>query len=97
MIWHQVGWEGEGSPYGQGPDSGVTHHVVDRPQLPKPVSGDSAKTQVSNREYVQPQWIFDSINARMVLPVDLYLPGKPLPVSHIPFYVLVLLHVAHML
>ena len=66
----QVGWDGEGSPYGAG-DKGITHHVVDRPLQ---------QEQVDGREYVQPQWIFDSVNARMRLPVDLYGPGKPLPV-----------------
>ena len=27
-----VGWEGEGSPYGE-TDKGITHHVIDRPVL----------------------------------------------------------------
>jgi len=66
-----VGWEGEGSPFGEN-EKGITHQVVDRPL---PVEG-----RKEGREYVQPQWIFDSVNARMRLPVDLYGPGKALPV-----------------
>jgi len=66
-----VGWEGEGSPFGEN-EKGITHQVVDRP-VP-------AEGRKGGREYVQPQWIFDSVNARMRLPVDLYGPGKALPV-----------------
>lgn len=29
-----------------------------------------------SREYVQPQWIFDCINARIILPTDAYLVGR---------------------
>lgn len=68
----QVGWEGEGSPFAEA-DVGVTHQVVDRPV--------AAGSRRAGREYVQPQWIFDSVNARVRLPVDLYGPGKALPVS----------------
>ena len=68
-----VGWEGEGSPFTEG-EKGITHQVVDRP-----VPQEGRK---EGREYVQPQWIFDSVNAKMRLPVDLYGPGKALPVRY---------------
>lgn len=47
-------------------DESITHQIIDRPKL---------NDIVINRVYVQPQWIFDSINARKLLPVDNYLPG----------------------
>lgn len=29
-----------------------------------------------SREYVQPQWVFDCINARIILPTDDYFVGR---------------------
>lgn len=57
-------------------DQSVTHQLIDRPKL---------NNMVVNRVYVQPQWIFDSINARKLLPVDNYLPGSILPPHLSPF------------
>lgn len=50
--------------------SSVTHHVFDRQKLIESIEG---------RIYIQPQWIFDSINAKSLLPLDNYGPGKILP------------------
>lgn len=47
-------------------DQTITHQLVDRPTL---------HNMVVNRTYIQPQWVFDCINARQLLPVDKYLPG----------------------
>lgn len=73
-----VSWDataGVGATFGV-EDEGVTHQVVDRPVVPN---------QVISRHYVQPQWIFDSINLGRLLPIDEYLPGAILPPHLSPF------------
>ncbi|KAG8183718.1 hypothetical protein JTE90_002784 [Oedothorax gibbosus] len=57
-------------------DETITHQIVDRPLGTK---------QYLNRYYIQPQWIYDSVNAGMLLPVDLYFPGEILPPHLSPF------------
>ncbi|XP_036849403.2 pescadillo homolog isoform X1 [Manis javanica] len=57
-------------------DSCITHQIVDRPGQQTPVIG---------RYYVQPQWLFDSVNARLLLPVADYFPGVQLPPHLSPF------------
>jgi len=48
--------------------------VVDRPQLPSRYA-----SYPTNREYVQPQWVLDSANNGVLLPVSKYGVGKDLP------------------
>ncbi|XP_060763410.1 pescadillo [Neoarius graeffei] len=57
-------------------DETITHHVVDRPSLDK---------QYINRYYVQPQWVYDCVNAKMLLPVEDYFLGVTLPPHLSPF------------
>jgi len=57
-------------------DQTITHQIIDRPKL---------NDMIVNRAYIQPQWIFDSINARKLLPVAGYLPGSVLPPHLSPF------------
>ncbi|KAJ1665980.1 mRNA-binding ribosome synthesis protein nop7 [Coemansia sp. RSA 1813] len=74
----RLGWDnssGGGSPYAEN-DSAITIQIADRP-----VQGH----QFLNRTYVQPQWVYDSINARRMLSVDNYLVGQPLPPHLSPF------------
>jgi len=73
----RVGWEGEASPFGVD-DSRITHHVIDRPHV-----GESADHP--RRERVQPQWVYDSINARALLPTHAYWPGVKCPAHLSPF------------
>ena len=57
----------------------VTHYCVDRPALLPGVA------KVASVEYVQPQYFFDCLNARMVLPVNGYRMGETLPPHVSPF------------
>ncbi|NXE30042.1 PESC protein, partial [Ardeotis kori] len=57
-------------------DPSITHQIVDRPQV---------QQQVVGRYYLQPQWVFDSVNAKLCLPVADYFPGVLLPPHLSPF------------
>lgn len=73
-----VSWDSSvciGSTYNSS-DSSITHHILDRPSI---------SPQIINRYYVQPQWVFDSVNARILLPVEDYFPGVLLPPHLSPF------------
>lgn len=84
----RVGWDGPGSPYAPA-DPRITHHVVDRPMAAAAAEGaaaaDPCRSIVGGRTYVQPQWVADSINARMLLPAAKYAPGAALPPHLSPF------------
>lgn len=57
-------------------DESIAYHIVDRPTMDK---------QYLSRYYVQPQWVFDSVNARALLPINKYLMGAVLPPHLSPF------------
>lgn len=57
--------------------SGYTHWIIDRPNI--------AGQRDMSLEYVQPQYVFDSINAGVLLPTSLYAPGANLPPHLSPF------------
>lgn len=71
----KVGWEGAGSPFSY-TDPSITHVVMDRPCI---------SDRIANRDYVQPQWLFDCVNNGFLIPVEKYLPGLALPPHLSPF------------
>ncbi|KAJ3375371.1 mRNA-binding ribosome synthesis protein nop7 [Allomyces arbusculus] len=82
-----VGWDavlGAGSPVAAD-DPRITHHLVDRPSLPESVAN------LPRRVFVQPQWVFDCVNAGKLLLVagtehgTGYAPGDSLPPHLSPF------------
>ncbi|CAN6287146.1 unnamed protein product [Urochloa humidicola] len=70
-----VSWEGEGAPFNE-VDEDITHQIVDRP---------TQSHVFLSREYVQPQWVFDCVNARIILPTEGYLVGRVPPPHLSPF------------
>ncbi|OAQ29564.1 hypothetical protein K457DRAFT_125757 [Linnemannia elongata AG-77] len=74
----QVGWDavlGEGSPFDENDDR-ITHQISDRP---------TQGHRFLSRQYVQPQWAYDCINAGKILVGDTYFVGKTLPPHLSPF------------
>jgi len=57
-------------------DPTITHQIVDRPSLNRLYMG---------RSYVQPQWVFDSLNAGKLLDTEPYRIGAELPPHLSPF------------
>uniref|UniRef100_A0A182WLH3 Pescadillo homolog n=1 Tax=Anopheles minimus TaxID=112268 RepID=A0A182WLH3_9DIPT len=57
-------------------DETITHQIVDRPTMDK---------QYISRDYIQPQWVFDSVNQRRLLPTNKYFIGAVLPPHLSPF------------
>ncbi|KAG2535961.1 hypothetical protein PVAP13_9NG151700 [Panicum virgatum] len=70
-----VSWEGEGAPFNEVYED-ITHQIVDRP---------TQSHVFLSREYVQPQWVFDCVNARIILPTEGYLVGRIPPPHLSPF------------
>ena len=64
-------------------DSNITHQIVDRPPVAASIQdGAESKrsgTRMPGRTYIQPQWVWDSINEGKILRPDLYAPGATLP------------------
>lgn len=74
----QVAWDKSvciGSTY-EVTDETITHQIVDRPNIDK---------QYINRYYIQPQWVYDCVNAKILLPVEDYFLGVTLPPHLSPF------------
>lgn len=57
-------------------DQTITHQIVDREEI---------TNKILNRYYIQPQWVYDSVNARLLLPVENYFIGETLPPHLSPF------------
>ncbi|XP_060074587.1 pescadillo homolog isoform X2 [Ylistrum balloti] len=76
----QVSWsktDAQGATYEE-TDQTITHQVVDRPSK-------SMATKYISRCYVQPQWVYDCVNTKKLLPVNDYVIDAVLPPHLSPF------------
>eukprot|EP01130_Rhizamoeba_saxonica_P002645 TRINITY_DN12407_c0_g1_i1.p1 TRINITY_DN12407_c0_g1~~TRINITY_DN12407_c0_g1_i1.p1 ORF type:complete len:573 (-),score=166.70 TRINITY_DN12407_c0_g1_i1:15-1568(-) len=55
----------------------ITHQIIDR--------NGAVRNPILSREYVQPQYVYDCINAKCILPTEKYQPGVELPPHISPF------------
>lgn len=96
----RIGWDavlGEGAFTTNERDPSITHQIVDRPVVQAAVeeTGDGEDNQTSQklapnqrmpgRVYIQPQWVWDSINDGELKRPDQYAPGAQLPPHLSPF------------
>merc|ERR1712187_76788 len=71
----KVGHDGPESPYTI-EDTNITHHISD---------GSTQSYYNPPRCYIQPQWVFDSANFKILVPTSPYFPNQRLPPHLSPF------------